>query len=110
MKKPLYDVAMRWGKGEKDEYLDFFRSEEEAEKYPVDGYFYDISLESMRNPLGLAEWIRHLSEKNWFTDEVQARFEAMVKKRLAETDGKVWDGNGWVEKRVETNENEVKTQ
>jgi hypothetical protein len=80
MKKPAFDVAMKWS--EDGEFLLFFQSKELAAG-DAGSYFYDISLESLKDAAARAEWICHLGEKNWFTDEAKAEFVRLVEEKIA---------------------------
>lgn len=82
MKKPAFEVVLRWsGDGE---FLLFFQSKELADS-DSGSYFYDIAIESLKDVAARAEWIRHLEEKNWFTDAAKAEFVRMVEEKITVT-------------------------
>ena len=79
--------------------LDFYRGEipDPWVPYDEDGpSSYQVRLDELHTPAGLAHWLTHLSQKSWFTPEVCGQF---VQACMHLTDFCYYKGGNWSHNR-----------
>jgi hypothetical protein len=55
-------------------------SEEYYEFHFENGFVYDIPKDDCKTERRINEWIAHLSEKNWWSEQLEAEFISVYKK------------------------------